>query len=126
TVPSRALRTISRAVHAALVPGRSVGVDSATARHRAAALALVSLGVLEVVDGSGGLVLIGGPAEDAVRRARLRLDERAYGAVLDVLTPWLATAGTEHVRTRTEAFVLAAVASVGQGDRDAALTYLST
>jgi LuxR family maltose regulon positive regulatory protein len=124
-VPSRPLRAIQRAVEAALVPGRAVGLDAPTARQPAAAAALVALGVLEVVDLAGSPVVVGGPGEAAVLHARHRLETNAFGAVLEAVTPWIDDAAPAHPRTLVEASVLAAIAVAAQGDHDGALAHLS-
>jgi LuxR family maltose regulon positive regulatory protein len=125
-VPSRPLRAIQRAVEAALVPGRAVGLDAPAARHPAAAMALVALGVLEVVDLAGSPAAVGGPGEAAVLHARHRLETNAFGAVFEAVSPWVADgAAPAHPRTLVEASVLAAIAVSAQGDREGALAHMS-
>jgi LuxR family maltose regulon positive regulatory protein len=125
-ISSRPLRAIHRAVHAALAPGRSVGLDAATAPHPAASLALIAMGAVEVLDTTGTPVPVGGASEAALRRARHRLETRSYGGVLDALEPWVSGVPTtpRHVRSRIEALVLSAIAASEQGDQTAALSYL--
>ena len=124
---SRSLRAADRAVTKWLVGGSPVvGLDAATSRHPFAKHALVALGVLEVLDTSGSLVTLGGPAEGALRRARgagiARSRRRDHGRRA------LASTGRALVlpRTRIEVFTLAAVARQAQGDRIAASEALRT
>jgi LuxR family maltose regulon positive regulatory protein len=122
-VQSRSLSAVQRAVHAALAPGRSVGLDAPTAHHPAARLALVALGVVDVIDPSGAPIAIGGPAENGLRRGRHRLESHAYRGAIDALRP--AFEVTSHPRTRIEAFVLAAIAANADHDQDGARHYLA-
>jgi LuxR family maltose regulon positive regulatory protein len=98
-----------------------------TARHPFAGLALVALGVLEVLDAAGSVVTLGGAAEDAVRRAREALASRAHAAALTALGPWLRhDAALARQRTHIEALALGAVARQAQGDRGGAYELLRT
>ena len=117
---SRALRTVQEAVSAALAgaPGM-VALDRSTAQHPLAGLALVALGVLEVVDASGSRLPVGGEAEAALRRARGALDVAAYGSMAELVEPWSGRAAVSaHPRTLVEASVLAAVAASAQGHHE--------
>jgi LuxR family maltose regulon positive regulatory protein len=104
--------------------GRLIGVDGEIARHPLASRALVSLGVLEVVDAMGKPVAVGGPAEAAVWRARHALGAGAHGTVIESMTVLVQSLDDVHTRTAVEAFTLAALASEAHGDREAALESL--
>ena len=115
-----------RALHAALAPGGALGVDASTSGHPAGSQALVALGVLEVLDPAGGRVVVGGPAEEALRRARLQHDAGTHRAVLEAVEPWIEVPPlTCHPRTRIELLVLAAISRAALGHQDAALSLLS-
>jgi len=125
-VPSRLLRTVRRAVHAALAPGGALGVDAATAIHPAGGRALVALGVLEVLDPAGTRVVVGGRGEEALRRARLHHEAATHRAVLDAAAPWLQPCPPPcHPRTRIELLTLAAASAVALGEQEPAIGLLS-
>jgi LuxR family maltose regulon positive regulatory protein len=113
TAPSRILRVVLRAVYAAQDGGTPlvVGLDTTAARHPLASLALIALGVLELVDAAGARLLLGGSAEAAVRELRYALAARdALGPTeIRPATPPLPAGG--HVRTQVELQVLAALAA---------------
>ena len=126
TSPSHLARTVRRALHAALAPGGALGVDASTSGHPAGSQALVALGVLEVLDPAGGRVVVGGPAEEALRRARLQHDAGTHRAVLEAVEPWIEVPPlTCHPRTRIELLVLAAISRAALGHQDAAMALLS-
>ena len=118
---SRALRVVHEAVAATLAGPGMVTLDRSIAEHPLAALALVSLGVLEVVDATGSRVPVGGKPESAVRRARGALDVAAFSSVEELVEPWAsATAVNAHPRTMVEASALAAIAASAQGHHEKA------
>src|SRR5690606_15394274 len=109
--------------------GRSVvGLDVDGAIHPLARRALVTLGVLEVVDTAGRAHPTGGPAENRVLRARQRWDRGDAPGVLSALGLGNGTgSGTGtgsgqppadggHPRTTIEAHALVALASARLGD----------
>jgi LuxR family maltose regulon positive regulatory protein len=117
---------VRRALHAALAPGGALGVDASTCGHPAGSQALVALGVLEVVDPAGSRIVVGGAAEEALRRARLHHDTATHRTVLDAARPWLGNPPlTCHPRTRIELVVLAAIARAGLGEQGAAVELMS-
>jgi LuxR family transcriptional regulator, maltose regulon positive regulatory protein len=126
TIPSRLTRTVRRAVHAALAPGGALGVDASTSGHPAGSQALVALGVLEVIDPAGSRIVVGGAAEEALRRARLHHETGTHRTVLDSARPWVGNPPlTCHPRTRIELVALAAMARAALGDQEAAVELMS-
>ena len=117
---SRSLRAADRAVTNGSQVARRSSVWMARPRATPSRIrALVALGVLEVLDTTGSLVTLGGPAEGAVRRAREALASHAHGAVIAAVEPWLRPGAPAVLpRTHIEASTLAAVARQAQGDRD--------
>jgi LuxR family maltose regulon positive regulatory protein len=91
------------------------GLDSATAHHPLVSMALTALGALDVVDVSGTRVVVGGPAEAAVRAARSTFDRGHHGAVDDAIEPWLEAAPSNaHPRTLVEAAVVASASAAAR------------
>lgn len=124
---SRLLGVVTRAAQAALgATGASAAwLDSSTARHPLAARALVACGALEVVDPDHRVIVVGGPGERSVVRARQDLARGAPDAVRRGLEGALgATRAPVHERTLVEAHVLGALASEAGGDREAADAHL--
>jgi LuxR family maltose regulon positive regulatory protein len=112
--PSRVLRVVARVLHAA-TPARSapvVGLEPGVVRHPAAERTLLALGVLEVHDAAGTPVLLGGPAEAALREAR-------RAGRIELRDP-MAAFPRAHPRTAIELLALVAVSDAGDG----ALTHL--
>jgi LuxR family maltose regulon positive regulatory protein len=110
--PSRVLRALERAMAGAALgtAGPVAGLDAADVHHPTVQRMLVALGVLELVDASTTLVVLGHRAEAAVREARHGLDRGATGAAAAVLTPVAGrTPAHAHPRTAIEASSLAAV-----------------
>jgi ATP/maltotriose-dependent transcriptional regulator MalT len=122
---SRALRTVEAVIRARF-SGTSL-IGAAGGWHARAPLAshtMIALGVLETVDSNGDVIFVGGPAEAAVRTARLALSHDAR-AVLAALEPWTQpNAEAVHPRTLIEASVLAGHAASVLGHRDDAIEHL--
>ncbi len=123
-VASRTLDAVLRALRS-VTAGRvalAAWLDSATARQPLAELALVAAGVVEVIDPERHLVVLGGPGERAVGRARQDLAVGAFDTARAGISAWLgavASGGSPvsgHPRTIVEAHTLAAAAAAGSGE----------
>ena len=123
-VASRTLDAVFRALQS-LTAGRvarAAWLDSATAHQPLTELALVAAGVVEVIDPDRRLVVLGGPGERAVARARRDLTVGAFDTARAGISAWLGAAAaggaavTAHPRTIVEAHTLAAAAAAGSGD----------
>jgi LuxR family transcriptional regulator, maltose regulon positive regulatory protein len=123
-VASRTLDAVLRALRS-VTAGRvalAAWLDTATARQPLAESALVAAGVVEVIDPERRLVVLGGPGERAVGRARQDLAVGAFDTARAGISAWLdaiASGGARvsgHPRTIVEAHTLAAAATAGSGD----------
>jgi LuxR family maltose regulon positive regulatory protein len=86
---------------------------------------LVALGVLEVLDSSGRLRVIGGPLEEAVLLARQRWRSGNGAAVVSVLSDHHGRGSRRcHPRTLIERSGLLALGAADRGDRGATLVSL--
>jgi LuxR family transcriptional regulator, maltose regulon positive regulatory protein len=86
---------------------------------------LVAVGVLEVVDSSGRLTLVGGPAEAQLRRARASLTSGSFGAALTEAKSIAHVDSSGHPRTLIEGFTVAAIAESALSNHDEAAARLS-
>ncbi|HEY7071047.1 MAG TPA: LuxR C-terminal-related transcriptional regulator, partial [Acidimicrobiales bacterium] len=117
-VAAHPLALVHRALQATVggAGGGTAWLDSTTAGHPLAALALVAVGALEIVDPQRRLLAVGGPCERAVVRARQDLARGAPDAARTGLERCLSdNVASMHVRTVIEARTLAAVAAGGTG-----------
>jgi LuxR family transcriptional regulator, maltose regulon positive regulatory protein len=121
-VASRTLDAVLRALQS-LTAGRvarAAWLDSATAHQPLTELALVAAGVVEVIDPDRRLVVLGGPGERALARARQDLTVGAFDTARAGISAWLGAAGgaafTAHPRTIVEAHTLASAAAAGSDD----------
>ena len=121
------LAAVHRALQATLggAGGPTAWLDSATAGHPLAALALVATGALEIVDPQRRLVAVGGPCERAVVRARQDLARGAPDAARTGLHHCLQdNLASVHVRTAIDARTLAAVVAAATGRHHEARSHL--
>ena len=126
-VAAHPLAAVHRALQATVggPGGTTAWLDSATAGHPLAALALVATGALEIVDPQRRLVAVGGPCERAVVRARQDLARGAPDAARTGLEHCLSeNLASVHVRTIIEARTLAAVAADASGREGEARDHL--
>ena len=126
-VAAHPLATVDRALQATIggANGATAWLDSATAGHPLAALALVATGALEIVDPQRRLVAVGGPCERAVVRARQDLARGAPDAARTGLERCLPdNLASVHVRTVIEARTLAARAATAAGHDAEARSHL--
>jgi LuxR family transcriptional regulator, maltose regulon positive regulatory protein len=124
-VAAHPLAAAHNALQAALGGSAPAWLDTATAAHPLAALALVACGALEIVDPQRRLVAVGGDCERAVCRARQELARGAPEAARRGLARCLSAGVVPvHPRTVIEARTLAAVASAATGREDDARAHL--
>ncbi|HKA85094.1 MAG TPA: LuxR C-terminal-related transcriptional regulator [Acidimicrobiales bacterium] len=118
----RAVVAVDGAVRAALrAPGSPfVGLDGADAEHPLVMRALVALGVLEALDSTGRVRVMGGPLEEAVVLGRQRWRAGSGAGVISVLSDHHARgARRSHPRTLIERSGLLALGAAERGDRGA-------
>jgi LuxR family transcriptional regulator, maltose regulon positive regulatory protein len=123
----RALLAVDGAVRAALrTPGTPfIGLDGDDAEHPLVVRALVALGVLEALDSTGRVRMIGGPLEEAVLLARQRRRSGNGAGVVSVLSdPPRQGLRRRHPRTVIERAGLLALGAADRGDRGATLVAL--
>ncbi len=120
----RAVVAVDGAIRAALrTPGSPfVGLDGADAEHPLVMRTLVALGVLEALDPTGRVRVMGGPLEEAVVLGRQRWRAGSGASVVSVLSDHHAR-GTRrsHPRTLIERSGLLALGAAERGDRGATL-----
>jgi LuxR family maltose regulon positive regulatory protein len=124
---SQAVRCVEHVVRSALAATSPAGVDGHAARHPLARRALLALGVLEVVDVEGSLVVAEGPAETALRGARAARAGGSPARVIEVLQPFVDGTVVDldaHPRTIAEIDVMTAIAASAQGRPDLAASSL--
>jgi LuxR family transcriptional regulator, maltose regulon positive regulatory protein len=100
-------------------PPHFVSLDRATAEHPLAERALLALGVLEVLDPAGHLLVLGGRGERVVLEARRRHTEGRLPASDAGIAAWLDAPEGGHPRTTVEASVLATIAADARNDAGA-------
>ncbi|MGH9289484.1 MAG: LuxR C-terminal-related transcriptional regulator, partial [Acidimicrobiales bacterium] len=101
-----------------------IGLES-DAEHPLVVRALVALGVLEALDSSGRVRMMGGPLEEAVLLARQRWRSGNGAGVVSVLSDRPRRGSHRcHPRTLIERAGLLALGAADRGDRDAALVAL--
>ena len=123
----RAVLAVDSAVRAVLrAPGTPlVGLEGDDGGHPLVTRTLVALGVLEVLDSSGRLRVIGGPLEEAVLLARQRWRSGNGAAVVSVLSDHHGRGSRRcHPRTLIERSGLLALGAADRGDRGATLVSL--
>jgi LuxR family transcriptional regulator, maltose regulon positive regulatory protein len=94
-------------------------------RHPLADRTLVALGVLEVIDPSGTLTLVGGPAEAQLRRARSSLSAGAFGPAVTEAKSIAHVDSSGHPRTLIEGFTVAAIAESALANHDESVACLA-
>jgi LuxR family maltose regulon positive regulatory protein len=123
----RAVRAVDGAVRAALrTPGTPlVGLEGDDADHPLVMRTLVALGVLEALDSSGRVRMMGGPLEEAVLLARQRWRSGNGAGVVSVLSDH-PRGGLRrcHPRSLIERAGLLALGAADRGDRGATLASL--
>jgi LuxR family transcriptional regulator, maltose regulon positive regulatory protein len=120
----RAVVAVDGAIRAALrAPGSPfVALDGGDAEHPLVMRTLVALGVLEVLDSTGRIRVIGGPLEEAVVLGRQRWRAGSGAGVVSVLSDHHARdSRRSHPRTRIERSGLLALGAAERGDRGATL-----
>jgi len=123
----RAVLAVDGAVHAALrTPGTPfIGLEGEDAEHPLVVRALVALGVLEALDSTGRVRMMGGPLEEAVLLARQRWRSGNGAGVVSVLSDRPRRGSRRyHPRTLIERAGLLALGAADRGDRGAALVAL--
>jgi LuxR family maltose regulon positive regulatory protein len=129
-VPVRAdhgVRAVDGAVRAALrTPGTPfIGLEVKEAGHPLVSRALVALGVLEALDSSGRVRVMGGPLEQSVLLARQRWRSGNGAGVLSVLEGRHDRGSSRcHPRTVIERAGLLALAAGDRGDHEATVAAL--
>jgi LuxR family maltose regulon positive regulatory protein len=120
----RAMVAVDGAIRAVLrTPGSAfVGLEGADAEHPLVMRTLVALGVLEALDSTGRVRVIGGPLEEALVLGRQRWRAGSGAGVVSVLSDHHAR-GTRrsHPRTLVERSGLLALGAAERGDRGATL-----
>jgi LuxR family transcriptional regulator, maltose regulon positive regulatory protein len=120
----RAVVAVDGAIRAALrTPGSSfVGLDGTDAEHPLVMRTLVALGVLEALDSTGRIRVMGGPLEEAVVLGRQRWRAGSGAGVVSVLSDHHARGSRRsHPRTRIERSGLLALGAAERGNRGTTL-----
>jgi LuxR family transcriptional regulator, maltose regulon positive regulatory protein len=122
-----AVLAVEGALRAALrTPGTPfVGLEGDDAEHALVMRTLVALGVLEALDSTGRVRMVGGPLEEAVLLARQRWRSRSGAGVVSVLSDHHPRGSRRcHPRTLIERSGLLALGAAERGDPRATLAAL--